>query len=95
LEALSLLIGQVYDAAVDPALWPSVLLQTCMFAGAERAILIHEDALEPRDSMFHISSPDPDWYQLYVRYRDVAALCLRETSLASPAPTSGWRSSTT
>ncbi len=66
MEALSLLIGQVYDAAVDPALWPSVLLQTCMFAGAERAILIHEDALEPRDSMFYISGPDPEWYQLYL-----------------------------
>ncbi len=66
METLSHLIGQMYDAVVDPTLWPAVLVETCNFTHAERAILIHEDALEPADSQFHISCRDPDWERLYL-----------------------------
>ena len=31
LEQASTLIGDIYDAALDPALWGSVLEQTCQF----------------------------------------------------------------
>jgi DNA-binding CsgD family transcriptional regulator len=66
LELLSRLIGQIYDAVVDPALWPSVLGETCIFTNSERGVLMHEDALEPADSLFHISSHDPEWERLYL-----------------------------
>ena len=36
-EILSLLIGDIYDAALDRALWPSVLEKTCGFVGNESA----------------------------------------------------------
>jgi DNA-binding CsgD family transcriptional regulator/PAS domain-containing protein len=65
-ESLSRLIGQIYDAVVDPTLWSSVLMQTCVFTHAVKAVLIHEDALEPANSLFHISNADPDWERLYL-----------------------------
>lgn len=66
MEALSHLIGQIYDAVVDPSLWTSVLAQTCGFTDAERAILIHEDGADPANSLFEISFHDPDWERLYL-----------------------------
>jgi DNA-binding CsgD family transcriptional regulator len=66
LESLSRLIGQIYDTVVEPALWPSVLSETCIFTNSAQAILIHEDALEPTNSLFHMSYPDPDWERLYL-----------------------------
>jgi DNA-binding CsgD family transcriptional regulator len=66
LESLSRLVGRLYDAVVDPTLWGSVLVQTCIFTNTERAILIYEDALEPADSHSHMSDPDPDRSRLYL-----------------------------
>jgi len=66
LESLSRLIGQIYDAVVDPTRWISVLAETCVFMNTERAILIHEDALEPANSLFQVSNSDPDWERLYL-----------------------------
>jgi DNA-binding CsgD family transcriptional regulator len=85
LETLSHLIGQMYDAVVDPTLWPAVLVETCNFTHAERAILIHEDALEPADSQFHISCRDPDWERLYLNtYMMVNPARLATSRLVKP-----------
>ena len=66
MEALSRLIGNIYDAVLNPTLWPVVLAQTCIFTDTERAILIHEDALEPADSLFYVSKSDPEWERHYL-----------------------------
>ena len=66
MEPLSRLIGQIYDAVIDPTLWRSVLAETCIFTNTERGVLIHEDSLEPADSLFHTSLPDPEWERLYL-----------------------------
>lgn len=66
MDALSRLIGQIYDAVVNPALWTAALIQTCIFTDTERAILIHEDGLVPTNSQFQISYADPVWERLYL-----------------------------
>jgi len=38
-SALSQLIGQIYDAALDPALWPGVMERICGFVGGSIANL--------------------------------------------------------
>src|SRR6185312_12206327 len=38
-ELLSLLIGDIYDAALDRSLWPSVLEKTCDFVNGQAASL--------------------------------------------------------
>ncbi len=85
MESLSRLIGQIYDAVFDPTLWPAVLVETCFFTNAERAILIHEDALEPTNSQFHISYQDPDWERLYLNtYMMINPARLARGSLVKP-----------
>ena len=37
LEQFSTLIGDIYDAALDPALWGNVLEQTCQFVNGYNA----------------------------------------------------------
>lgn len=44
-ERLSDLIGEIYDAALDPALWPDVLEQSTKFAGCVAAGLYSRDAV--------------------------------------------------
>jgi hypothetical protein len=38
-EELSGLVGQIYDAALAPALWPDVLANTARFVGGRSAAL--------------------------------------------------------
>lgn len=44
-EALSLLIGDIYDAALDPSLWPDVLGRTRDFVRGQTATLFWKDAV--------------------------------------------------
>jgi DNA-binding CsgD family transcriptional regulator/PAS domain-containing protein len=46
-EQLSALIGEVYEAALDPTLWPSVLATTTQFVEASVAGL-HDETSKPR-----------------------------------------------
>jgi DNA-binding CsgD family transcriptional regulator/PAS domain-containing protein len=66
MEAFSNLVGRIYDAAIDPGQWEAVLGEASVFTNAERAILIHEDAVQPSRSLFYISNPDPEWDRLYL-----------------------------
>ncbi len=43
LEPASKLIGDIYDAALNPVLWPSVFESTCIFLqGCNAAMCVHE-----------------------------------------------------
>ena len=69
----------------DPTLWISVLAETCIVTHAERGILIHEDSLEPANSLFHTSSSDPDWERLYLNtYMLINPARLARGSLVKP-----------
>ena len=63
-EVLSL-IGQLYDAALDPDLWAVVLVQLTSFLDTARTLLVLEDAINPLASIFYASAHDPDWYRRY------------------------------
>jgi DNA-binding CsgD family transcriptional regulator/PAS domain-containing protein len=64
-ERLSALIGSIYDAALDPALWVEVLDRTARFVGGPAASLYYRDAERSLDVAYQ-SGIDPRYIQLYI-----------------------------
>ncbi|MGB8628237.1 MAG: LuxR family transcriptional regulator, partial [Xanthobacteraceae bacterium] len=65
-ERLSALIGDIYDAAIDPTLWVDVLGRTKNFIGGQAAALAWKDAVAKRgDSYYDDSGISPYYRQLY------------------------------
>jgi DNA-binding CsgD family transcriptional regulator/PAS domain-containing protein len=63
---LSALTGDIYDAALDPTLWPDVLGRTKRFVGGLAASLAWKDAVTKRgDSYYDDGDLDPAYRQLY------------------------------
>jgi DNA-binding CsgD family transcriptional regulator len=60
-QQVSQLVGDIYDAALDPALWPHVLEQTCGYVeGVAAAIMSHDSA--HKNSQFYFSWGDNPHY---------------------------------
>jgi hypothetical protein len=51
---LSELIGLVYDAALDPTLWPRALEQACVFVGGSSGVLFWHDAATEQTAVLHL-----------------------------------------
>jgi DNA-binding NarL/FixJ family response regulator len=64
-DAANALISNIYDAALDATLWPSLLERICKFVSGYGAGLIAEDHANARASLFHEYGYDPYWSQLY------------------------------
>jgi DNA-binding CsgD family transcriptional regulator/PAS domain-containing protein len=65
-ELLSALIGDIYDAALNSALWVDVLGKTRAFIGGWAIALSWKDAVAKRGgSFFQEGSQDPHYHQLY------------------------------
>lgn len=65
-ERLSALIGDIYDAALDPTLWVDVLRKTRAFIGGWHIALSWKDAVAKRGgSYFAEGDQDPYYGQLY------------------------------
>ena len=64
-ERLSALIGDVYDAALDPALWVGVLKKTAHFVGGPAASLVSKDAASKTGEFAFQAGLDPKYVQLY------------------------------
>lgn len=62
---LSELIGLVYDAALDPTLWPRALGQACLFVGGSSGALFWHDAATKHSAALHMFNEDPHFTQLY------------------------------
>ena len=62
---LSELIGLVYDAALDPALWPRALEQTSLFVGGSSGALFWHDAAREQSAALHMFNEDPHYTRLY------------------------------
>ncbi len=59
------MIGNIYDAAIDPALWSQALESICAFVGGSSAALIwHDSALEHSEAL-HLYNVDPHYLRLY------------------------------
>jgi len=65
-EKLSRLIGNVYDAALDPALWVDVLEQAAHFVGGPAASLFSRDVVSKSANVAYQFGIDPRYEQLYL-----------------------------
>src|SRR5262245_1392636 len=65
-DLLSALVGDVYDAALDPALWPDVLRAIAEFVGGPAAALFWKNAGERTGDVYYDSGGiQPRYVQLY------------------------------
>ncbi|MGH6735309.1 MAG: helix-turn-helix transcriptional regulator [Methyloceanibacter sp.] len=62
---LSALIGDIYDAALDPELWPGVLETCARFIGGSAAALFSKDAASKTGNAVYYCGIDPYYEQLY------------------------------
>ena len=65
IEVFSALVGDVYDASLDPALWPAVFEKTCAFIGGSAANLISHSAVGNPPDFYFAANQDPHYTQLY------------------------------
>jgi DNA-binding CsgD family transcriptional regulator len=66
LEQIPALIGEIYDAALKPSLWSSVLAKVGNFIGGSAASLYSKDAKSLTGAVFHYGGDiDPHYTHLY------------------------------
>lgn len=63
---LSELIGLIYDAALDPTLWPRALEQACRFVGGSSGALFWHDAATEQTAVLHLFNEGPEYTKLYL-----------------------------
>jgi DNA-binding CsgD family transcriptional regulator len=69
-EEFSEVVGDVYDASLDPALWPTAIESICRYIGAASAGLHSQDSISrATDALFWWGrgSGAPHYYQAYVQ----------------------------
>jgi DNA-binding CsgD family transcriptional regulator len=66
LEQFSELIGDIYDASLDPSLWPGVFTEACNFIGASAAALLSHDIVQRRTTVFYNWGFTPGYEKTYV-----------------------------
>jgi DNA-binding CsgD family transcriptional regulator len=65
LEEFSNLVGDIYDASLDPASWPAVFEQVCRFVHSSSAHLYAQDSLRKTANRYFSWGDDPRFTQLY------------------------------
>src|SRR5262249_6264841 len=66
-EQLSSLVGGIYDAALDPALWPDVLAEFARFVGGLSAGLYFNNASSKSGQVYYDDGGiEPHYRQLYL-----------------------------
>jgi hypothetical protein len=64
-EKFSQLTGDIYDAALDPSLWPRALEKTAAFVGGRGAGLFARDPTRKTGNMQHVVGINPRYSQTY------------------------------
>jgi DNA-binding CsgD family transcriptional regulator len=64
-EELTQLIGEIYDAALNPSLWPGVLEKSTRFVGGSGAALFSKDATAKSGNLYYDFGTDPYYTKLY------------------------------
>jgi hypothetical protein len=65
-ERVSELIGDIYDASLDPALWPLVLENSGNFVGGVASALFMKDVVRKAHNTVYTWGYDPNYVQVYV-----------------------------
>jgi DNA-binding CsgD family transcriptional regulator len=66
MEQFSGLIGDIYDASLNPALWPGVFMRACDFIGASAASLASHDMVRRGVTVFYNWGFTPGYEEIYV-----------------------------
>jgi DNA-binding CsgD family transcriptional regulator len=64
-ETVSALIGDIYDAALDPALWPGVFDGISRYIGVANTNLFSQDNIGKSADLYFASAHDPRYRELY------------------------------
>jgi len=64
-DEVSLLIGDVYDASLDPALWPAVFKKTTEYIGGSASYLVWQDILGGNSDGYFAAGHDRHFLHLY------------------------------
>jgi DNA-binding CsgD family transcriptional regulator len=62
---LSAVIAEIYDAAIEPALWQQALASICTYVGGSSAALFWHDSAKQSAQALHLYNDDPEYTQLY------------------------------
>jgi DNA-binding CsgD family transcriptional regulator len=62
---LSTVIAEIYDAAIQPALWQQALASICTYVGGYSGVLFWHDAASQSSQVLHTYNEDPKYTQLY------------------------------
>lgn len=65
-QLLSTLIGDIYDAALDPGLWPHVLEGSAGFVGGVASALFLKDSVRKTHNTVQAWGYDPDYARIYI-----------------------------
>lgn len=65
LMELSTVIGDIYDAAIDPTLWQQALASICIYVGGASAVLAWHDSATVTSEALHLFNADLHYHQLY------------------------------
>jgi DNA-binding CsgD family transcriptional regulator len=61
----SAVVGDVYDAAIDPTLWQQALSSICAYVGGASAVLYWHDSATERSEALHLFNEIPRYTKLY------------------------------
>jgi DNA-binding CsgD family transcriptional regulator len=64
-EEVSLLIGDIYDASLDPTLWPGVFEKTTKYVGGSTSSLFSQDIVGVNSKGYFAAGHDPHFMELY------------------------------
>src|SRR5262249_23506459 len=65
-EHLLQLVGDIYDAALDPGLWPAVFEAICEFVGCKLASVAFQDSVGRSASIYLTSDFEPVYRQAFL-----------------------------
>ena len=61
----SAVVGEIYDAAIDPALWQQALASICAYVGGASAVLYWHDTATERAEVLHLFNEVPQYTKSY------------------------------
>jgi DNA-binding CsgD family transcriptional regulator len=74
------LVGDIYDAALDPTLWPQVLKNACAFMRGPTASLFSQDSVRQTGNAYYTWGDDPHYqrayFETYIKLNPLTPLAL-------------------